>query len=185
MLDDLKKQYAQKMDKAVEVLVHAFNSIRTGRASLTLLDGIEVEAYGTRMALNQVASLNTPDARTITIQPFDQNQVPVIEKAIRASNLGINPNNDGRIIRLTIPQLTEERRKELVKLAHKYAEEHRVAIRQVRHQFIDDIKKLEKDKAISEDDRHRETEVVQKITDEHIKKLDAELRKKEAEIMEV
>jgi ribosome recycling factor len=144
-----------------------------------------VDAYGSKMHLNQVASLNTPDARTIAIQPFDPSQIGVIEKAIRTSNLGINPNNDGRIIRLTIPSLTEERRKDLVKMANKYAEEHRVAVRQVRHHFLDELKKLEKDKKITEDEKKAATEDIQKLVDEYIKKVDAELKKKEAEIMEV
>jgi ribosome recycling factor len=185
MLEDLKKQHREKMDQAITDLVHVFNSIRTGRASIALLDGIQVDAYGSKMPLKQLASLNTPDARTIAIQPFDPNQIAPIEKAIRASNLGINPTNDGRIIRLVVPLLTEERRKELVKVAHKYAEEHRVAVRQVRHHFIDEVKKLEKDKKIAEDERYREVEDGQKLTDEYIKKIDAELKKKEAEIMEV
>jgi len=185
MLEDVKKEHRKKMEKAVSDLAHAFGTIRTGRASLSLLDGIEAEAYGTKMPLIQLASLNTPDARTIAIQPFDPNQIGGIEKAIRASNLGVNPTNDGRVIRLTIPQLTEERRKDLVKLAHRYAEEHRVAIRQVRHHLIDEIKKLEKDKKISEDERRRETDEGQKMTDGYIEKVDAELAKKEAEIMEV
>jgi len=119
------------------------------------------------------------------IQPFDQNQVRAIEKAIMASDIGITPNNDGRVIRLTIPQLTEERRKDLVKLARKYAEEHRVTVRQVRHVFIDHVKKMEKDKEISEDDRHRYQDEAQKLTDDFIAKIDAEVKRKEEEIMEV
>ena len=185
MLEALKKDHRQKMEKAVSDLVHALGTIRTGRASLSLLDGIEAEAYGSKMPLRQLASLNTPDARTISIQPFDPNQIGAIERAIRASNLGINPANDGRVIRLTIPPLTEERRKDLVKVARRYAEEHRVAIRQVRHHFIDEVKKLEKDKKLTEDERHKEVEAGQKLTDDFIKKIDAELEKKEAEIMEV
>lgn len=185
MLNQLKKEHREKMEKTLVELSQVFGTLRTGRASLSILDGIEVEAYGSRMPLIQVASLNTPDARTIMIQPFDPSQIGVIEKAIRTSNIGINPNNDGRIIRLSIPALTEDRRKELVKLAHRYAEEQRVAIRQVRHHFLDELKKLEKDKVITEDDKRRETDDAQKTTDDYIKKVDAELKKKEAEIMEV
>ncbi len=185
MLEKLKKEHEEKMDKILEGLGHAFASIRTGRASLSLLDGIQVEAYGATMSLIQVASLNTPDARTILIQPFDANQLGAIEKALIASDLGITPNNDGRAIRLNIPTLTEDRRKELVKLAHKYAEEHRVAVRQVRHHFNGEIKALEKKHEISEDEYHGELDISQKITDEHVRKIDEELKKKEAEIMEV
>jgi ribosome recycling factor len=185
MVDNLKKENQAKMTQAIEDLKKAFASVRTGRASLNLVDHLQVEAYGSHMPLIQLASLSTPDARTIVIQPFDQNQIKPIEKAILASDVGITPNNDGRVIRLTIPQLTEERRKDLVKVARKYAEEHRVAIRQVRHNFIDHLKKLEKDKEISEDDRHRHQEEAQKLTDDFIAKVDAELKKKEAEITEV
>jgi ribosome recycling factor len=185
MLEKLKKENQAKMTQAIADLKKAFASIRTGRASLSLVDHLQVEAYGAQMSLIQMASLSTPDARTIVIQPFDQGQVRAIEKAIMASDVGITPNNDGRVIRLTIPQPTEERRKDLVKLARKYAEEHRVAVRQVRHVFIDHIKKLEKDKEISEDDRHRYQDDAQKITDEFIVRIDAEVKKKEEEIMEV
>jgi len=185
MLEKLKKENQSKMTQAIEDLNKAFASIRTGRASLSLVDRLQVEAYGAQMPLIQLASLSTPDARTIVIQPFDQNQVRAIERAIMASDIGITPNNDGRVIRLTIPQLTEERRKDLVKLARRYAEEHRVAVRQVRHIFIDHIKKMEKDKEISEDDRHRYQDDAQKMTDEFITRIDAEVKKKEEEIMEV
>lgn len=185
MLDSIRKLHKEKMEKVITDLATAFATVRTGRASLSLLDNIAVEAYGSKMPLNQLASLNTPDARTITIQPFDPSQVGPIEKAIRISDLGINPNNDGRIIRLNIPPLTEERRKDLVKLARKYAEEHRVAIRQVRHHYIDEVKKMEKDKKITEDEREKEVEDTQKLTDTFVKKIDEDLRKKEAEIMEV
>lgn len=185
MLDKLKKEHRMKMDKAAEDLVHAFGTLRTGRASLSLLDGITVQAYGAEMPLVQTASLSTPDARTIVIQPFDANQIKAIEKALIASDLGITPNSDGKLIRLIIPPLTEERRKELVKLAKKYAEEHRVAVRQVRQHFNDQIKKMQKNGDISEDIMHTEMDNVQKMTDDHIKKIDEELKKKEQEVMEV
>jgi ribosome recycling factor len=185
MIKEAVTEYRQKMDKVLEDLGHAFASVRTGRASLALVDGIQAEAYGTHMPLKQMASLSTPDARTIAIQPFDSNMIGPIEKALLASDLGITPNNDGRIIRLTIPQLTEDRRKELVKLTKKYAEEHRVSIRQLRHHFNDVAKKLEKDHAISEDDLHTELEKFQKMTDEYVAKIDEVLKHKDAEIMEV
>lgn len=185
MLEGLKKEHKEQMEKALSDLQKSFASIRTGRASLNLVDRLPVEAYGATMPLIQVASLSTPDARTIVIQPFDQNLIKAIEKAILASDVGITPSNDGRVIRLTIPQLTEERRKELVKLARKYAEEHRVAVRQVRHHYNDSLKKLEKEKKISEDELHRLQDEGQKLTDERISKVDAELKKKEGEIMEV
>ena len=184
-VDELKKRYRAKMDQAVQDLARAYSTIRTGRASTSLVDHIEVEAYGVKMPLIQLASIGTPDARTIAIQPFDPSQVGPISKSIQASDLGITPNNDGKIIRLTIPSLTEDRRKELVKLAKKYAEEHRVSIRQVRHHLIDEYKALEKDSKISEDDLHKQTDDAQKLTDEFIKKIDDELKHKEAEIMEV
>ncbi len=185
MLEQRKKEYRQKMERVIEDLHEAFGTLRTGRASLALVDGITVEAYGASMPLKQLASLNTPDARTIAIQPFDANQVKTIEKALIASDLGITPNSDGKIIRLTIPPLTEERRKDLVKLAKRYAEEHRVNIRQHRHSFNDDIKKMQKNGDISEDIYHTELDNFQKITNEYIEKIDNELEQKEAEIMEV
>ena len=185
MLTQLRKEQKAKMEKVVEDLAHSYASIRTGRASVNLVDKIQVEAYGATMPLIQLASVNTPDARTIAIQPFDPSQIGAIEKALLASDLGITPNNDGRVIRLNIPALTEERRKDLVKLAHKYAEDHRVSIRKVRHQFNDAVKKLQKDGEISEDDMHRELADEQKRTDEFIARIEAEMKKKEAEIMEV
>lgn len=185
MLEGLKKEYKEKMEKVVTDLEKAFGTIRTGRASLSLVDSISVAAYGTTMPIIQVASLSTPDARTIAIQPFDAGQIGAVEKAIVASDVGITPNNDGKVIRLTIPPLTEDRRKELVKLAKKYTEEHRVNVRQIRHQLNDALKKLEKDSEISEDDLHKELDNVQKLTDDCIQKLDELLKNKEDEIMEV
>ncbi|NQU42411.1 ribosome recycling factor [bacterium] len=185
MLEALKKDHRAKMDKVIEDLHQSFGTIRTGRASLSLLDHIQIQAYGAEMSLIQVASLSTPDARTIVIQPFDPSQIRSIEKALQASDLGITPSNDGRVIRLNVPSLTEDRRKELVKLARKYAEEHRVSIRLIRHQYNDQVKKMQKESQISEDQMHVELDLSQKITDECISKVDKELEKKETEIMEV
>jgi len=185
MLDALKKEHEEKMKKVLQDLAHTYSTIRTGRASVALVDGIHVDAYGSQMPLIQLASVSTPDARTIAVQPFDVSQIGAIEKAFLASDLGITPNNDGKVIRLNIPALTEERRKEMVKLAHKYAEDHRVAVRQVRQHFNETIKKMEKDHELSQDDMHRLRDKEQKVTDEYNAKIGEEMAKKEAEIMEV
>jgi ribosome recycling factor len=185
MQDAVKKDTHAKMEQVLHDLSVAYGHIRTGRASTTLVDRLTIIAYGAPMPLVQLASINTPDARTIAIQPFDPSQIGAIEKAILASDIGITPNNDGRIIRLSVPTLTEERRKEMVKLVHKYAEDHRVTIRKIRHLANDAIKKLEKDHAISEDDSHRLTGEIQKEHDDFIKKIDDEMKRKEAEVMEV
>ena len=181
----LKKKLQEKMDKAIEVFRHDLASIRTGRASLSLIEGITVDYYGTQTPLNQVATLSVPDPKTITIQPWEQRIIPDIEKAILQSDLGITPTNDGKIIRLNIPPLTEERRKQLVKVVRKRAEEARVAIRNIRREFNEELKKMEKNKEISEDQLKKDLDEVQKITDEHIKKVDKILESKENEIMEV
>jgi len=185
MQEQLKKEHRAKMERAVNDLHHAYETLRTGRASVSLVDHIKVAAYGSEMPLVQLASLTTPDARTIAIQPFDPSQISAIEKALLASNIGITPSNDGKIIRLHIPQLTEDRRKDLVKLARKYAEEHRVGVRQARHHLIDAVKGLEKKSEISEDESRRLQDDADKITKEYIEKIDKELAHKEAEIMEV
>lgn len=185
MLEELKKEHRKKMEKVIEDLKHSFTTIRTGRASASLVDQVKVEAYGATMPLIQLASVSTPDARTVAIQPFDPSQIGAIEKAILAENIGINPNNDGKVIRLNVPALTEDRRKEMAKLIHKYAEDHRISIRKVRQHFNDTIKKMEKEHGISEDDLHREKDAEQKATDEFTKKIEEETKKKEAEIMEV
>lgn len=179
------KTAEHKMGQAIEALEHHFNTLRTGRASIALLDDIRVDAYGQITPLNQVASVNTPDARTIAITPWDKNQLASIERAIQQSDLGLNPQNDGKMIRLSIPPLTEERRKELVKKAHGMAEEGRIAIRNVRKHCKDDIEKLKKDKGLSEDLTHDAISDLQKITDKWILKVDEVLKKKEEEIMEV
>jgi len=185
MKDALAKEGAHKMDQAIKALEHHFESLRTGRASLGMLDGVRAPVYGSEMPLNQVASLSTPDAKTIVIQPWDKSQIPAIEKAILAANIGITPANDGVAIRLTVPPMTEERRKDVVKMAHKMAEEARVALRNVRRHINDEVKKAEKTHGISEDDRDKLLKDIQKMTDDHIKKVDVVLAAKEKEILEV
>ncbi|RMG73023.1 MAG: ribosome recycling factor [Nitrospirae bacterium] len=181
----LRKRLQEKMDKAIDIYKHDLATIRTGRASLSLIEGITVEYYGTQTPLNQVATLSVPDPKTITIQPWEQRIIPDIEKAILQSDLGITPTNDGKVIRLNIPPLTEERRKQLVKVVRKRAEEARVAIRNIRREFNEELKKMEKNKEISEDQLKKDLDEVQKVTDEHIKKVDKILETKENEIMEV
>jgi ribosome recycling factor len=185
MPNELEKEAQAKMAKSVEAFAHELSSIRTGRASVALLDSIEVDAYGSKMKLNQLSNVAAPEPRLLLITPWDKSQVGAIEKAILASPLNLTPSNDGHVIRIPIPQLTEERRKDLAKLVGKLAEEARVAIRNVRRSVIDEVKKRQKDGDIPEDDAHKLTDQVQKITDEHIEKVDELLKAKEAEIMEV
>jgi ribosome recycling factor len=185
MPNESEREAQSKMDKSVEAFVHELSSIRTGRASVALLDSIEVDAYGAKMKLNQLSNVAAPEPRLLLITPWDKSQIGAIEKAILASPLNLTPNNDGHVIRIPIPQLTEERRKDLVKLVGKLAEETRVAIRNVRRSLIDEVKKRQKEGDIPEDDAHRLTEHLQKITDDHIEKVDEILKAKEAEIMEV
>jgi len=175
----------QRMDATFETVRRELSAMRTGRASLAMLDGIKVDYYGTPTPLNQVGNLSVPDPTLISIQPWDPSILPAIEKAIRHSDLDLNPQNDGKIIRVPIPSLTEERRKTLVKHAHKHAEEGRVAIRNVRRDANDHLKKLLKDHEVSEDDEKHAVAEVQKLTDQHIEKINDTLKKKEAEIMEV
>lgn len=185
MIKDIIKDSGDRMKKAVEHIISEFIKVRTGRASVGLLDGIKIDYYGTPTPLNQVGNISTPDSHTITIQPWDKSVMQLIEKSILNSNLGLNPVNDGSVIRIPIPALNEERRKELVKLVKKMAEEGRVAIRNIRRDEIEKLKKTEKAEHISEDDRkHGETEI-QKLTDKYIKDVDEVLSKKEKEIMEV
>ena len=185
MIEDLYRQAREKMKKALEFLEGEFSKLRTGKASVTLVDPVKVSAYGTEMPLKQVASVTLPDAKTIAIQPWDKSLIPAIEKAILAANIGLTPINDGKIIRINIPPLTEERRKDLVRVAHKIAEEARVSIRNVRRHINDEIKKLEKDHTISEDEKFKAIDKVQEITDEYIKKVDELLQEKEKEIKEI
>jgi len=173
------------MDGALTALTHEFGGLRTGRASSTILDPIQVEAYGSISPLNQVAGVTVPEPRMISVQVWDKSVVQAVDKAIRSSNLGLNPIMDGQTLRIPIPPLTGERRTELTKVAAKYAETARVAVRNVRRDAMDHLKKLEKDHAISEDDHKRHGAEVQKATDEHIKKIDDALRHKDEEIMQV
>jgi ribosome recycling factor len=184
-MQEFKKKATDRMNGAVDALKKDFAAIRTGRASLSLLDGIAVDYYGTSTPLNQVATLGIPDPRQITIQPWEQKLIPEIEKAILKSGLGLTPTNDGKVIRLNIPPLTEERRKELVKVAKKRAEEARVAVRNIRRDINDEIKKSEKEQHLSEDDVKRLQDEIQKITDSYIAKVEEVLQHKEKEIMEV
>ncbi|MBI1807705.1 MAG: ribosome recycling factor [Ignavibacteria bacterium] len=185
MLKDILKQTEDKMHKAVEVVRQEFVKIRTGKATTALLDGVKVDCYGTQMSLNQVANVSTPDVHSISVQPWDKNMVGPIEKAIIAANLGLNPIADGSMVRVPIPPLNEERRKELVKLVKKFAEEGKIAVRNIRRDAIEHLKKSEKAEHFSEDDRQRAEGDVQKMTDKVIKDIDGLVTLKEKEIMEV
>ncbi|MBI5199060.1 MAG: ribosome recycling factor [Nitrospirae bacterium] len=182
---ELKKRISDRMSTTIETLKKEFSSIRTGRASLSLLDGIQIDYYSVPTPLNQVATLGIPESRLITIQPWDPKAIGEIEKAILKSDLGLTPVNDGKIIRLGIPTLTEERRKQLVKMAKKTAEEARVTIRNIRRDGNEDVKRMEKEKHLSEDDTRKTQEEIQKLTDNNIKKIDEIFSHKEAEIMEI
>ncbi len=175
----------KRMDATVDTVRRELSTMRTGRASLSMLDGIKVDYYGTPTPLNQVGNLSIPDPTLIVLQPWDPSLLPAIEKAIRGSDLDLNPQNDGKLVRIPIPQLTEERRKTLVKHAHKHAEEARVAIRNVRRDANEHLKKLLKDHEVSEDDEKHGTAEVQKLTDHHIEAINDMLKKKESEIMQV
>ena len=183
MKAEILAETRRKMDKVLEVLARDLARIRTGRASVALLEGIKVDCYGTNMPLAQVASLAAPESRLLTVQPWDPTILADIEKAIQKSDLGLTPTNDGKVIRLPIPALTTERRKELVKTVKKMGEEAKVALRNLRREANDDLKELKKEKMISEDEAHRAQEEVQKITDDFIKKVDAQDAEKEKEIM--
>jgi ribosome recycling factor len=185
MLKELYRQTENEMKEALIALEREFATIRTGRATPTLLDTVHVEAYGGMVPIKQVASIGIPDAKTIMVQPWDKNNLPAIEKAILAANLGFTPTNDGRVIRITIPALTEERRKEYVKMAKQMAEEARVAIRNTRRKHKDEAKKLEKEHQIGEDEMYKDIDKIQELTDKYIEKIDELLTAKEAEIMEV
>lgn len=185
MLPQLYKDLENRMKKAVEATQGEFAAIRTGRANASLLDHVLVEAYGTEMPLRHIANVSVPDARSIVIQPHDKSILGDVRKAIEKSDLGITPNVDGNVIRLGMPPLTEERRKDLVKLVHKRAEEGRVAVRNVRRDGHDHLKAAQKDSKVTEDEGHRANEQVQKLTDKHIAEIDALVHNKEKEIMEV
>ncbi len=177
--------YRDRMDKAVTALKEEFAGLRTGRASSALLDQVHVEAYGSSMPLNQVAAVTVPDPRSLMVSVWDKGVVVSVEKAIRSAGLGLNPVVEGQNLRIPIPPLTEERRKDIAKLAGKYAEQQRVAVRNVRHHAMDDLKKAEKDGVISQDEQRRMHDDVQKLTDEAIKRIDEALKTKEQEIMQV
>ncbi|MDE2838417.1 MAG: ribosome recycling factor [Chloroflexota bacterium] len=176
---------AERMDKSVEVLRHEADTIRTGRANVAMLDSVRVELYGTAMPLNQVATVNAPDARLLVVQPFDRSTLGTIEKELMRADLGLTPSNDGTVIRLPIPMMTQERRQEMVRRLHRLREDAHVAIRNVRRDALDHLRGLEKNKEISQDELRREQDQLQKITDEHIVRADQVNDKKEAELMEV
>ncbi len=178
-------QAREHMDKALDAMRREFSTVRTGKASPALLDTVRVDAYGSKMPLNQVANVSAPEPRLLIVQPWDKSLMPVVEKAIKAAELGLNPSNDGNIIRVPVPALTEERRRDMVKLLHKLAEEGRVAVRHARQEGNKEIKHRESEGEISEDDARREMEQVQKLTDEYIHKIEQLLKAKEAEVMEV
>ena len=185
MIDDVLKDAARRMDKSVEATRHEFTTIRTGRASAALLERINVSAYGTKMPVNQLATIGVPEPRMLTVTPFDKSIMKDIERGILESDLGLTPSNDGQLIRLPIPQLTEERRKDLVRQVRHMAEEGRVAARNVRRDAIHRLKELEKNGETGSDDVHRAEDRLQKLTDERVAQIDAALKAKEAEIMEV
>jgi ribosome recycling factor len=185
MIQDLLKDAEHRMDQTVDTIRRELAAMRTGRASLAMLDTIRVDYYGTPTPLNQVGNLGVPDPTLITIQPWDASVLPLIEKAIRSSDLDLNPQNDGKIVRIPIPPLTEERRKQLVKHAHKQTEEGRVAIRNVRRDTNDHLKRLLKDHEVSEDQEKQALAEVQKLTDAHIEQINEISRTKEAEILQV
>ena len=185
MIDELLEDARQRMGKSVESSQHEFSTVRTGRASPSLLDRITVDYYGAMTPLNQLATISAPEARMITVQPYDKSSIKVIEKAINESDIGLNPSNDGNLIRLLVPDLTEERRKELVKVVRGLAEEGRVAIRNIRRDVMHDLRELKSDGEMSSDDEHRAEGELQKLTDGKIGDLDGILKAKEEEILEI
>jgi ribosome recycling factor len=183
---DLKGLYAEvskRMQAAIEHARHELGGVRTGRASVTILDGVQVDAYGSKMPLNQLAGLSVPEPTLIVAQPFDPSLLAAIERAIRASDLGLNPSNDGKLVRIPIPSLTDERRKELSRHVHKLSEESRNGVRQIRREANERLKKLLKDHNISEDDERKGLDEVQKITDAHVKQIDELQKKKDQELL--
>ncbi len=185
MIDDLMQDATRRMDRSIETTRHEFNALRTGRASAALLDRIEIDYYGQMTPLKQLATINVPEPRLLTIQPFDPGSLKSIERAIQESDLGLTPSNDGKMIRLPIPALTEERRKELVRVVRQRAEDGRTAIRNVRRDIIHHLKELANEGGVGSDEEHRAEDRVQKLTDEHTTTIDELLKHKEAEIMEV
>ena len=185
MIDELLADAREHMDKSVEATRQKFQSVRAGRATPSLLDRINVEYYGTMTPLNQMATVNAPEARLLTVQPYDKSSLKAIERAIQESDLGLTPNNDGQIIRLVLPELTEERRKQLVKVVRGLTEEGKVALRNIRRDVMHDLKELKDAGEAGADDEHRAEEALQKLTNEKVAELDAALKAKEAEITEV
>ncbi len=173
------------MDKALDAMRREFSTVRTGKASPALLDTVRVDAYGTKMALNQVATVSAPEPRLLIVQPFDKSLSGAVEKAIKSAELGLNPSNDGGILRVPVPALTEERRRDMVRMLHKLAEEGRVAVRHARQEANKEIKRRQNEHEIAEDDARREQDEVQKLTDDYIRKIEQMLKAKEAEVMEV
>jgi ribosome recycling factor len=184
-IEELTKDAGSRMDKSVEHARNEFNRLRTGRASTALLDSVTVDYYGTPTPLVQLATINVPEPRMLIVQPYDPSTIKAIEKSIQESNLGLTPSNDGRLIRLPIPALTEERRKEVVKVVRGMAEEHRVAVREIRRDALRHLQELTKNGEVGDDDERRAETDVQKLTDDHVKHIDELLKHKEAEIMEV
>lgn len=185
MSNEIVPELKKRMAAAFDVVHKDFSGLRTGRASPTLLESVVVEAYGNRMHINQLGNINVPEPRLLTVQVWDASLAPAVEKAIRDADLGLNPSSAGAVIRVPLPELSEERRKELVKVAGKYAEQGRIAIRNIRRDGMDQIKTMEKDGHASEDESHRLSDDIQKVTDEFIKKVDESLSHKEKEIMQV
>jgi ribosome recycling factor len=185
MIDELLQDAREHMEKSVDATRHKFGSVRTGRASIALLDRITVDYYGAQTPLKQLATVSAPEARLLTVQPYDKSSIKNIERAIMESDVGLTPNNDGQIIRLQVPELTEERRKELVKVVRHLAEEGRVAIRNIRRDVMHDLRELRDAGDAGSGDEHRAEEALQKLTDEKVKELDAVLKAKEEEILEV
>lgn len=185
MSQTVMKTAEEKMEKAVQALSRELSTVRAGRANPSLLDRVMVDYYGALTPLNQLATITVPEARLLVVQPFDKSSIGDVEKAIQKADLGLSPSNDGNVIRLALPQLTEERRKELVKVVKKYAEEGKVAIRNIRRDANDDLKKEEKEGTITEDDLRRATDEIQKVTDKYIAKIDEVANNKEKDIMEV
>jgi ribosome recycling factor len=185
MIDELLSDAKRRMDKSVDAAQQEFNTVRTGRASAALLDRLAVDYYGQLTPVRQLATINVPEPRLLTIQPFDPSSLKAIERAVMESDLGLTPSNDGKVIRLPIPQLTEDRRKELVKIVRHLAEDGRVAVRNVRRDVMHDLKVLAKDGEVGDDEEHRAEERLQKLTDDHVHRIDDLLKKKEEEILEV
>src|SRR5437868_2527175 len=185
MIDDVYQNTERKMHRAVEVLQHDLGAVRTGRASPALLEKVQVDAYGAAMPLSGLATITVPEPRMLVIQPWDKKMLPAIEKAIQKSDLGLTPNSDGSVVRLSLPALNEERRRDLVKLVHKRVEEARVAVRNCRRDAIDDLRKGEKEQHVPEDEVKRAQERLQKLTDGFIAKVDEVGRRKENEVMEI